>query len=263
MTRRISKETIRKKKRKESNRKLNEQQEKNKKKANLGLDTEQEMDKTEDSADNNNLAGDQGVKDGNGVEDIQETEYDWKDEIEAEKECMKEERLAEEIELEKATRLKEEAWNQVDDQKKTKKKSTLLAQTAEKATTQQNKNTRKDRTQKAQSNTSSKKETKVRKPGLYNKRLKLDTSANSQQRAEKYMTDKDQMQKRGAEDIQKKATIKTPVAKDYDIGNDNKAYLIRKKVIELFTQLRKVHDQACLQEVLGDEIWSKTEEIPS
>eukprot|EP00957_Ditylum_brightwellii_P018640 1400526-Ditylum_brightwellii.AAC.2 len=174
----------------------------------------------EDSGDKSYLTGNQEVKGESGGKDMQEAEDNWEEAIKAEEERMEEERLAEETELEKAIRLEEEAWNQVDNQKTIKKKSTVLAQAADKTTMQCNKHTKKDTKQKTQSNTSNKKEIEGKKPVIYNKILKLDTSANNEQRSEKYMTVKEQMQKRGAEDIQKKTAIKKPVAIDFKIGED-------------------------------------------
>eukprot|EP00957_Ditylum_brightwellii_P107476 8200593-Ditylum_brightwellii.AAC.1 len=62
------------------------------------------------------------------------------------------------------------------------------------------------------------------------------------------------MQQRGAADIQQSTTYKTLVSIDFEVGKQEIAFPVCKKLAGLFNKIKGINDQVCLQESLGNKV---------
>eukprot|EP00957_Ditylum_brightwellii_P118240 9018390-Ditylum_brightwellii.AAC.1 len=71
------------------------------------------------------------------------------------------------------------------------------------------------------------------------------------------------MHKIGAEDVSKSITYKTLVMIAFEVIKPKEVYPLRKKLMELFERFQEDDTFLTIKETLGDNIWSKPDEIPS
>eukprot|EP00957_Ditylum_brightwellii_P182803 13923966-Ditylum_brightwellii.AAC.1 len=71
------------------------------------------------------------------------------------------------------------------------------------------------------------------------------------------------MHKRGAEDMNKSITYKTPVMIAFKVIKPKEVYPLRGKLMELFKQLQEDDNLLAIKETLGNNTWSNPDEIPS
>eukprot|EP00957_Ditylum_brightwellii_P195355 14884333-Ditylum_brightwellii.AAC.1 len=91
----------------------------------------------------------------------------------------------------------------------------------------------------------------------------MDNSNMLDHTAEKYLTIQEKLQQRGKADVTKTTTYKTPLMLAFGMVNTNEVYLLQKKFVDTFECIQKDDTSFVIKEILGENLWSNPDEIPS
>eukprot|EP00957_Ditylum_brightwellii_P167491 12749790-Ditylum_brightwellii.AAC.2 len=85
--------------------------------------------------------------------------------------------------------------------------------------------------------------------------------SKDEDKAAKCMSNKESMQQHGADNIQQSLTFKMPVSIEFEDGKHESLFPIRKKLEDLFNRIKRIDEHACLQESLGNKVWSEADDL--